>query len=99
KESLNKRTNFGLIIFTITSGAYWLMLILFGNQLMDLIYDGQYNNTVNFTILFLMGLIPLVNGIGEIVSGSLRAIGKLDYILWSHVIAGIFTLTAGIGLM
>jgi len=99
KEQLNKRTNFGLGIFTLTTGAYWLILIVFGNQLIDFIYDGQYNDTINFAILFMMGLIPLTNGISEIVSGALRAIGKLDYILWAHMVSGMFTITIGIGML
>lgn len=99
KARLQQRTNFGLLVFSVTCGIYWCILMLYGRQFIDFIGNGQYTDTVNFGILFLMGLIPLTNGISEIISGSLRAIGKLNYIFWSHVVSGIVTLVVGISLL
>jgi len=98
-QRLAQRTKMGLGVFLAMSGTYWLILVVFGSRIIDLLYNGQYNDSVNLGILFVMGLIPLTNGFSEIVSGSLRSMGYLNRIFWMHVVSGAVTLTISMGLL
>lgn len=98
-ESLHKRTRFGLILFTLTTGTYWLFLIFFGRWASNFIFDGKYNEYALPLIFLIMGIIPLSNGFAEILNGAMKAMGYFDRIFWATGTSAAVTLTVSMLLL
>jgi O-antigen/teichoic acid export membrane protein len=86
-----------LACFSLGSLLYWLLLGLFNRPLVELLYGGQYSDHAG--LLWFIGLMPLVSGIGIVLGGALRAMERPDRVFWAYMLSTVTALTAGLGLM
>ena len=90
-----KRMVLGMLgLFTAVGLGYWGVVSLFNQPLVDLLYNGKFAEEAY--LLAVLGLIPLANGIGAVLSAALRAIERPDLIFWSSLAATVVTLALGI---
>ena len=85
-----------LILFVLIGIGYWVVISVFNRPLVDLLYDGKFVEEAY--LLAILGLVPLANGIGAVLSAAARAIERPDFIFWSNLAATIATLTLGIAI-
>jgi O-antigen/teichoic acid export membrane protein len=86
-----------LVCFSLGSLLYWILLGLFHRPLVELLYGGQYSGHAD--LLWFVGLMPLVSGIGIVLGGALRAMERPDRVFWAYVLSTVAALTVGVGLM
>jgi Na+-driven multidrug efflux pump len=86
-----------LILFTCGSVVYWVLLGSFHYPLVDWLYGGQYVEYSN--LLWILGLVPLVVGIGAVSGAALRAMERPDQVFWVQVSSTAAMLSIGLGLM
>lgn len=86
-----------LAFFTLGSLLYWVLLGLFHRPLMELLYGGHY--TGHADLLWFIGLMPLVSGVGIVLGGALRAMERPDRVFWAYMLSTVTALTVGLGLM
>lgn len=70
--------------------TYWLFLAIFGNSVINLIYNGKYLEYAN--LLWLIGLLPFLSTISLPRSYSLRAMKHPDKVFWASGITVVFTI-------
>ena len=85
-----------LILFVLIGVGYWVVISLFNRPLVDLLYDGKFVDEAY--LLAVLGLVPLANGIGAVLSAAARAIERPDFVFWGNLAATIATLTLGIAI-
>ncbi len=82
------------------SGAMVLYLILlgvFGDPLMHLLYRGQYDSYA--PLIVLVGLVPLFTGAMAVLAAALRACEQPQDVFWAYVGSAVISLTVGLALM
>lgn len=79
------------------SGAYWLLIGLFGPEIMGLLYGGQYSTYA--PLLWVLGAYPFLDSARVVLEAGLRAIERPDWLFWAYVGGATITLTAGLGLL
>jgi O-antigen/teichoic acid export membrane protein len=86
-----------LVLFSVPMVAYWLLLGVFHQPLVNLLYGGRY---VEYSgLLWLFGLIPLAASVKEVLSQSLRALERPDQLFWAYLFAAVVVGFLGVGLM
>lgn len=98
-DGLGRQVNFARMLMIGASLSYLVVLVLFGKDIINLIYNGRYQDFVTPTILLLISLNPLFIGVGDVMAGGLRSIGRVDTIFWANVVSGLLALTIGLYLM
>ena len=86
-----------LILFLVPMVAYWLLLGIFHEPVVDLLYGGRYAEQAG--LLWLFGLIPVAACVKEILSQSLRALERPDQLFWAYLCAAIAVGILGSGCM
>ena len=79
------------------SGAYWLLIGLFGPEIMGLLYGDQYSTYA--PLLWVLGAYPFLDSARVVLEAGLRAIERPDWLFWAYVGGATMTLTAGLGLL
>ena len=82
-----------LVPFVLAPVLYWILLGLFHSPIVSLLYDGQYTQYAN--LFWLLGLVPIVAGIKEVMSQSLRALERPDWLFWAYAFAAVVAGTLG----
>jgi O-antigen/teichoic acid export membrane protein len=90
-------TNIALSLFICGSAVYWVLLGVFHYPLVAWLYGGQYVEYAS--LLWILGLVPLVMGIGSVLGAALRAMERPDQVFWVHVSYTAAMVTIGLGLM
>lgn len=85
------------ILFAIASAFYWVLLILFRQEVMTWLYGGRYVEHAN--LLILVGLLPLSAGGVAVLGGALRAMERPDQVFWCYVVSSFVALTLGLLLL
>lgn len=86
-------------IFFAMTGAYTIVLVVFGQWIVHLAYDGRYDTAVDFWLLLLMGTTTISNGFQTMLDSALRSIGGVRYIFLARIPQAILMLTLGIYLI
>lgn len=74
--------------------AYWLLLGVFGPDLIQLLYRGNYAEYAG--LLWLAGLYPMVSGVAVVVRTALRAMELPRYVFWASVGSSISAATIAV---
>ena len=85
-----------LTLFVVIGIGYWIVVSLFDQPLVELLYGGKFVEEAD--LLIILGLLPLANGIGAVLSAASRAIERPDFIFWSNLAATVAALTLGLAL-
>ena len=97
---IQDRVKFGrllrLSLTLFASGAviYSLTLGTFGRALVPLLYSGRYQ--LNSDLLWLLLLIPVLDGAMMVLSSALRSLQKPNRIFWAHLAVASFVLVVGV---
>ncbi|MGD9851813.1 MAG: lipopolysaccharide biosynthesis protein [Nitrospirales bacterium] len=97
---IRSRTDFTITVFKITgllifsSLLYWMILFLYGTDLMDWVYAGKFNHYGDS--LAIIGILPILYSIHLVFSSALRALEKPSVILRASLISTIATLSLGL---
>jgi hypothetical protein len=96
KESLDQKVRLVSLICAGVCGVYSFVIIVFGYQIMHLIYDGKYNDAATLANLFFLGSAPLLGVLGVVYSIALKALERFKESVYFNVIAAVFTVTVGL---
>lgn len=88
---------FSLTLFVACAVAYWILLSLFGFQIMNLLYSGQYNK--HASLLLIIGVLPLLNSIITLIARSLQAIELPRKVFTADWLSTLISLPVGITLL
>ncbi len=71
----------GLLI--AANGSYWILLGLFGEPLINLLYGGKYVEYAGY--LWIAGAYPFISGLAVVVRTALRSLELPNYVFWASV--------------
>jgi O-antigen/teichoic acid export membrane protein len=97
RAKLNSRIRLALVPFVVGPAIYWLLLGLLHQPLVSWLYDGQY--TQGAAVLWILGLSPIVASVKQVLSQSLRALERPDWLFLAYTVSAIVALTLGTGLV
>jgi O-antigen/teichoic acid export membrane protein len=95
-----ERTGFGRRVWIALAGivglslACWLVLGLLGPQILDWLYAGRYTHLAR--MLWLVGLLPVLNGLVAVEQGVLRAQQRPRLVFWGFAAASAVSVTGGV---
>jgi O-antigen/teichoic acid export membrane protein len=81
--------------FATESLAYWMVLVWFGAPLLEWLYGGTYRYRSG--VIVMLGLVPLLNGLMNVLGSALRAREQPDAVFWATVASVIVASTIGVG--
>ena len=85
------------IFFTAGAFVYWLLIVFFGESAIALLYGSRYSE--HASLLWLLGVLPIISALGMSAGGFLRAIERPDWVLRSYSVATALSLTFGVALV
>ncbi len=85
----------GLLV--LGTGLYWLALGVGGELLIGWLYDGQY--TQYATLLWLIGALPVMASVVNVLGAGLRALERPDKVFWAYVGSTVAALTLSVTLI
>jgi O-antigen/teichoic acid export membrane protein len=94
-----EHSNFGssvrlaLVPFVLAPVLYWILLGVFHSPIVSLLYGGRYTEYAN--LFWLLGLVPVVAAIKEVMSQSLRALERPDWLFWAYAFSAVVAGTLG----
>lgn len=94
-SEFSSNVRFALLLFSVPMLAYWLLLGVFHEQVVGLLYGGRY--VENSGLLWLFGLIPIAAAIKEILSQALRALERPDQLFLAYLFAALVVGSLGVG--
>jgi O-antigen/teichoic acid export membrane protein len=93
-EQFNHLVSRALAFFTAMAIAYAGFLAMFGNSLVHSLYGGKYDSAIG--LLWLLLLIPIIDGITVVFASATRAQERPDRIFWSQLAVTAFVLPVGV---
>lgn len=81
------------------TGLYALALVIFGQPVIHLVYDGQYDEFVTLPVLITLGLIPVLTAVTAVVDAALRASGNVKLTLFANIVPALLSVTLGLILL
>jgi O-antigen/teichoic acid export membrane protein len=99
---LRKAVLFSAVFMFILTSIYWSFISLFGEVLVRWMYFDRYADYVY--LLKIIGVIPVLVGIGSAFSSLLRALDRPELIAWSYgagamiVVVGIYPFISYLGI-
>ncbi len=97
RANLESRLRIALIPFVVGPAVYWLLLGLFHQPLVSLLYDGRYEGFA--VLLWILGLSPIVASVKQVLSQSLRALERPDWLFAAYALSAGVAVTFGTGLV
>jgi O-antigen/teichoic acid export membrane protein len=97
RDRLNSRLGLALIPFVVGPALYWLLLGIFHQPLVSWLYDGQY--TAHASLLWILGLSPIAASVKQVLSQSLRALERPDWLFLAYTLSAVVALILGTGLV
>lgn len=94
QQSFIKLVRFSLVVFAGGALAYSIILSLLAQPLVHFLYGGTYDSYLS--VLFLLLLIPIADGLIMVLSSALRAFELPDRVFWSQLAVAGFVLTLGV---
>lgn len=89
-----KTVRISVLVFATGAITYAVFVGTFGKTLLHLLYGGRYDNHIS--LLYLLLLIPVCDGLIMVLSTALRAQQLPDRVFWSQLLIALFVLTAGV---
>jgi O-antigen/teichoic acid export membrane protein len=74
---------FALMFFVFGSLVYWLLVGLFHEPLLNLLYGGKFRYEDG--LLWLLGLLPISVGVEVVLGVALRVFERPDQVFWAYV--------------
>lgn len=96
KKSLDQKVRIVSFISIGVCGVYSLIVIVFGDRIMHLIYDAKYNDAATLANLFFLGSAPLLGVLGVVYSIALKALERFKESVYFNVVSAILTVTVGL---
>lgn len=96
RAGFDSRLRLALIPFVAGPAAYWLLLGLFHQPLVSLLYDGRYEGGA--ALLWILGLSPIVASVKQVLSQSLRALERPDWLFAAYALSALVAVTLGTAL-
>lgn len=81
-------------VFAMTGIAYWLLLLLFGDEIMRLLYGDVYARHAG--LLVVVGLIPVFSGSLNALTSALRSLERPDLEFRAYLASTAVAVTAGL---
>jgi O-antigen/teichoic acid export membrane protein len=94
RSAFAAQVRLALIPFVSASALYWVLLGIFHDPIVTLAYGGRYAEYAS--LLWLLGLVPLVASVKEVVSQSLRALERPDWLFFAFMLSAVVTATVGV---
>jgi O-antigen/teichoic acid export membrane protein len=85
------------VLFLSLSIGYAPVVLIFGSRLAQLLFGTQYS--IDGATLWLLAAIPVVTAVSTVAGAVLRALERLDWVLWTYVAATAATLLVGLPLI
>lgn len=96
KKTFVKRVrDINIFLFVMMLG-YFLVLVLFGEEIISRMYDGQYDEYVDLPVLISLGAIPIAVVASVVLTTALRAMGWVKLTFQSKIIPTVLNVTVGI---
>jgi O-antigen/teichoic acid export membrane protein len=86
-----------LLGFVLISGSFFLLVALFGNPVVHLIYGGKFDDVSS--LLSTLALLPLLMGIGNTMNAAMKSVEKPNMVLYAYLAGGVATFAGGIPLV
>jgi O-antigen/teichoic acid export membrane protein len=83
KERMTRTLRIFLLLFLAGAGIYNLVLIVFRQQAVRLLYGSQYANAVH--LVPLVGLLAFLSSFITVLGAALRALERPEKIFWSYL--------------
>lgn len=99
KDGLHQRVKIVLIAFLVVSGVYCLVFSFLGQQIINILYNGQFDSFVTFPILLTMGLAPLIVSLNTVLDAALRVMDKMKQSFLSNLMPAFLIITLGVWLL
>ncbi len=99
RGSLHYRTRVISRVLLLITGTYMIVIVVFGKSIVNLLYDGAFNDIVTIPILLAIGLTPVVSVTGKIINTALNASGHIKRVFLSRILPTVFTMTIGVFLL
>jgi len=99
KAGLERRVKVVLAAFLLITAGFNLLFILLGIPLMNLLFDGQYNEYATLPILITSAATNFNVCINVVLDAALRVTGAVKQSFLSTVLPGVLTLTLGVALL
>ena len=96
EDMLSTWKRYALGIGVLTS-AFAVCVIVFGKAAAHLLYSGRYDDAA--PLLMMLGLLPLVMGIGHTMNAALKSMEKPKLVFWAYVCSGSVTFLVGVPLI
>jgi O-antigen/teichoic acid export membrane protein len=92
-SNFNSSIRLALVPFVLAPALYWVLLGAFHSPLVSLLYGGRYTEYAH--LFWLLGLVPVVAAIKEVMSQSLRALERPDWLFWAYAVSAVVAGTLG----
>lgn len=99
REGLKRQLRVVLIGFVTVSTVYCLVFAVFGQQMISILYDGQFDSYVTFPILLTMGMVPILTSVNIVLDAALRVTGGIKQSFLSTLLPGLLVITLGVWLL
>lgn len=93
ESNFSSSVRLALVPFILAPTLYWIFLGLFHSPIVSLAYGGRYTEYAN--LFWLLGLVPIVAGLKEVMSQALRALERPDWLFWAYAVSAVFAGTLG----
>lgn len=93
-EKFGRRIRMALVAFSLGAILYWGFLGTLHQPLVSWLYAGRYAEYAR--LLWILGLLPVLICITEVLSMALRALEYPNRMFWANLLSTIVTLTLGI---
>ena len=94
RERFGKLLRLSLTLFASGAFLYSLIVGVLGRALVPLLYGGRYNS--NTDLLWLLLLIPILDGAIMVLSSALRSLQRPNRVFWAQLAVAAFVLSAGV---
>lgn len=81
--------------FLVTSLIYGIALVVFQNQIIQLLYGGRYGSYAD--LVWVLALIPVIGSVSVVLDATLRALERPKDIFWAISGGALVGVTFGIG--
>ena len=94
-----RRVRSTMLFFILFVGSYFVFLVIFGQRIISLLYNGQYDEFIDFPIIFTLAMVPLITIINLVLNTALRAMGWVKLAFQSKILPTVLNLTVGMYLL
>ena len=84
-------------LFALAAAAYWVLLALFHEPLLNWLYRGKYDEYAS--ILVVLGALGVCSAFISAGGAALRSLERPDRVFWSYVLSSIVALAPGVVLI